>query len=92
MNPDLISTATAAPSLADAQTALTGLQTALADLTAAWNALQPVLAFIGTMSALAASLPHPDSASPLVWPRKMIDWMALAVAHARPHDHIDAAK
>jgi hypothetical protein len=78
-----------APTIADAQNALTGAQTAWVDLVAAWNALQPVLAFIGAMSAFAASMPHPDSTSALAFPRKMIDWAALAIGHAKPHAHID---
>lgn len=82
--------AAGAPSLTDAQAALTGLQTALADLTAAWSAIQPFLAFIGTMSAFAAALPHPDSTSALAGPRKLIDWAALAIGHAKPHAHVDS--
>jgi hypothetical protein len=81
-----------APSIADAQAALTGAQTAYADLVAAWNAIQPVLSFIGAMSTLAFSLPHPDSTSALAFPRKLIDWAALAIGHATPAKHVDAAK
>ena len=90
---DTVTAAPAAiPSIAQAQSALAGAQTAWTDLVAAWNALQPVLTFIGTASAFAASLPHPDSGSALAFPRKMIDWAALAIGHAKPHAHIDAPK
>ena len=73
----------AIPSIAQAQSALTGLQTAYADLVAAWNALQPVLSFIAACSALAAGLPHPSAGSIWALPRKLLDLAALNVGHSR---------
>lgn len=71
------------PSIAQAQSALTGLQTAYADLVGAWTALQPVLSFIASCAALAAMVPHPTAGSFWSFPRKVLDVAALNVGHAK---------
>lgn len=73
----------AVPTIAQAQSALTGLQTAYADLVGAWAALQPVLSFIASCAALAAALPHPSAGSIWALPRKLLDIGALNIAHAK---------
>lgn len=81
--------APAGPSIAQAQSALSGLQTAYADLMAAWAALQPVLSFIASCAALAAALPHPSAGSIWTLPRKLLDLGALNIFHAK---NAEAAK
>jgi hypothetical protein len=73
----------AVPSIAQAQSALTGLQTAYTDLVGAWNALQPVLSFIGICAAWAAALPHAAPGSFWYFPRKLLDVAGANVLHAR---------
>ena len=73
----------AIPSIAQAQSAMTGLQTAYNDLVGAWNALQPVLSFIASCAALAAALPHPSAGSIWSFPRKLLDLGALNIWHAK---------
>ena len=73
----------AVPSIAQAQSALTGMQTAYADIVGAWTALQPVLSFIGTCAAFAAALPHPSTGSIWSIPRKLLDVAGANVLHAK---------
>jgi hypothetical protein len=73
----------AIPSIAQAQSALTGLQTAYADLVAAWTALQPVLSFIGTCAAFAAALPKASPGSFWSLPRKALDIAGANVLNAQ---------
>ncbi len=80
---------TAIPNLEQARSALTGIQAAYADLMAAWTALQPVLSFIASCAALAAALPHPSAGSVWAWPRKLLDFGALNIFHAK---NAEAAK
>jgi hypothetical protein len=81
---DTVTAAPAAiPSIAQAQSALTGLQTAWNDLLAAWDAFKPVLTFIGTCAAFAAGLPHPSAGSILSLPRKLLDVAGANVLHAK---------
>jgi hypothetical protein len=73
----------AIPSIAQAQSALTGLQTAYTDLVGAWNALQPVLSFIGSCAALAAALPKASTGSWWEIPRKLLDFAGANVGSAK---------
>ena len=73
----------ALPTIAQAQAALTGAQTAYADLKAAVDALQPVMSFIASCAALAAMIPHPSAGSFWAIPRKLLDLAALNVGHAK---------
>jgi len=73
----------AAPSIAQAQSALTGLQTAYVDLVAAWNAVQPVLSFIGACAAFAAALPKASAGSWWQFPRALLDIAGANVANAK---------
>jgi len=75
--------ALAIPSIGQAQSALAGLQTAYADLVGAWAAIQPVLSFIASCAALAAALPHPSAGSIWALPRKLLDFGALNIGHAK---------
>jgi len=79
----------AIPSIGAFQAALSGLQTAAADLAAAWTALQPVLSVIASCAALAAALPHPSAGSIWTLPRKLLDFGALNIHHAK---NAEAAK
>jgi hypothetical protein len=73
----------AIPSIGQFQSALSGLQTAAADLAAAWTALQPVLSLVASCAALAAALPHPPAGSIWTLPRKLLDFGALNIGHAK---------
>jgi hypothetical protein len=81
---DAVTAAPAAiPSIGQFQSALSGLQTAAADLSAAWAALQPVLSFVGSCAALAALIPHPSAGSLWTLPRGVLDLFAANVGHAK---------
>ena len=71
------------PTIAQAQAALTGVQTAYADLRAAMDALQPVMSFVASCAALAAMIPHPSAGSIWTFPRKLLDIAALNIGHAK---------
>lgn len=73
----------ALPTIAQAQAALTGVQTAYADLRAAMDALQPVMSFVASCAALAAMIPHPSAGSIWSFPRKLLDLGALNIGHAQ---------
>ena len=73
----------ALPTIAQAQAALTGVQTAYADLRAALDALQPVMSFVASCAALAAMIPHPSVGSIWSFPRKLLDLGALNIGHAQ---------
>jgi hypothetical protein len=75
--------APAVPSIGQFQSALSGLQTAAADLAAAWTALQPLLSVIASCAALAAALPHPSAGSIWMLPRKLLDFAGLNIGHAK---------
>jgi hypothetical protein len=79
----------AIPTIGQFQSALSGLQTAAADLAAAWTALQPLLSVIASCAALAAALPHPSAGSIWTLPRKLLDFGALNIHHAK---NAEAAK
>jgi hypothetical protein len=75
--------APAIPSIGAFQAALSGLQTAAADLAAAWTALQPVLSVIASCAALAAALPKASHGSWWEWPRKLLDIGGLNIGSAK---------
>ena len=81
--------APALPSIGMLQSALSGLQTAAADLAAAWTALQPVLSVIASCAALAAAIPHPSVGSVWTLPRKLLDVAGFNFGHAK---NVEAAK
>ena len=81
---DAVTAAPAAmPSIGQFQAALSGLQTAAADLAAAWTALQPLLSVVASCAALAAALPHPTAGSIWTLPRKLLDFAGLNILHAK---------
>ena len=75
--------APAIPSIAQAQSALTGLQTAYVDLVGAWHAVQPVLSFIGGCAAFAATLPKASAGSWWQFPRALLDIAGANVGNAK---------
>ena len=81
---DAVTAAPAAiPTIGQFQSALAGLQTAAADLAAAWTALQPLLSVIASCAALAAALPHPTAGSIWTLPRKLLDIAGFNIGHAK---------